>query len=176
MIRIRRRHLHAAGYTLIGLLAFVLASVGLYAIGRAQTPLDSAGRPMVLTPNLVWTQAFRAQVAHWPARLRTADGVLVRALAGQGGDLYTTADSIVNTQADLSTLIEEITLASAPPTMEGLRGMALSAAQQYADAAQRVAGVIAAPSAARQADATQAVQVARNYLLALEDSAWLKNP
>ncbi len=175
MIRIRKRHLRTAGYLLIGLLAFLLASVGLYTLGRAQTPFDSAGHPQVLTPNLVWTRAFRTQVAHWPSQLRAADAVLVRVLAGKGGDLYSTADSVVNVQDDLSALIEEISLASAPPAMEGLRGMALSAAQQYADAAQRVAGVIAAPSAARQADATQAVQVARNYLLALEDSAWLKS-
>ncbi len=174
MIRIRRRHLRAAGYAAAGLAAFLLVSVGLYVVGRAATPLDSAGHPQILTPNLVWTRAFRAQAAGWPARLRSADAILVRALTGKSGDLYAASEAVALAQDDLLALIEDMTLASVPPAMEGLRGLALDAARQYADAAQRVAGVLSAPGLARQNDAANAVQVARNYLLALEDSAWLK--
>jgi hypothetical protein len=98
----------------------------------------------------------------------------VRALTGKSGDLYAASEAVALAQDDLLALVEDMTLASVPPAMEGLRGLALDAARQYADAAQRVAGVLSAPGLARQNDAANAVQVARNYLLALEDSAWLK--
>jgi hypothetical protein len=175
MIVIRRRQLRLLRSVglVIGLL--VLSCLGFYLLGRSVTPIDTRGRPIILSPSLVAARQYQTAVIDWDLRLRAVDQALAAAINGQDYDLYAASEAVAAQVDQLSAILDEISLTSPPPPLVGLHDLASTAAESYREAANRIASFLAQPSAERQSDAAQVLRASRAYLSALEDSPWLKN-
>jgi len=169
-LRVRRTEFYAA-LVVVFLLVF---TIGAYGLGRALSPRDRAGHPLLMTPNLVWTLDYERQMADWVTRLAQIDGAAHRALLSENVDLYQAASDADALTQEIEAVISEIGLSEAPPAMSSLRTTALATATAYHDAVARISTWIAGPNTALQADAAHSLGVAQAYLAALEGSTWLR--
>jgi hypothetical protein len=174
-VTLRRAQVRALVAAVLGLVALISLSLGAYVLGRANTPHDRAGKPLVLRPSLVAARDYQVQAVGWLRRLESLDARSRSVLQGAGGDLYTAATSADSLVSDLGALADDITLAEPPPALAALQETLLTTTSAYLDTAHRIGGWIAHPNSALQADAARSLVQSRAYLAALEDSPWLTN-
>src|SRR5260221_14711047 len=154
-VTLRRSQVRALMAAGIGCVALIVLSLGAYALGRANTPRDRAGKPLVLTPSLVWTRDYQVQATAWLHRLQSLDMPARTILQSAQTDLYTASTNADSLVSDAEALGEDVALADPPPALAALQDMLLTTASAYHDSAQRIGGWIAQPNSALQADAAR---------------------
>lgn len=174
-IRVSRRTLRWIKRIALGLVVIVVATAGLYVLGRSITPRTATGRPILFSPAVRAAETYRAQVEAWAVQFDQLSGELAN-LLDTGGDLY---EQSIRANAALEQalrLAQETELTSSPVALAELRQMARQAGRDYVSAAQAVAALINAPTQARLVAAVQLIDQAQNALVVVERSRWLMAP
>jgi hypothetical protein len=172
-LRLSRRALRAAART-----ALVVGSlVGLYGLGRAVTPRDSLGQPLVLSPSLRETERYRSRARGWVEQMVEVDDRLTALLAeeeaaGQA-ELYAQSQEIQDVGETAAGLAREAGEAGVPVALVGLRDRACAAADVYLEAALQTAHWLSAPSEEGRRRALAALRTARALRVEIEQSRWL---
>src|SRR5579859_4738114 len=145
-------------------------TIGVYLVGRAISPV-AGGHPVLYTPDVIATQSYTAQVNRWTAELIALDSTSGH-LLNTPPDLYTLSQDVDNLAGAVTQLDQDVSLLDPPPALHGLQNVVLTAVHAYEQEISKLSDWVAAPAAARQADALQALSAAQPYLTALENNPW----
>jgi hypothetical protein len=144
-------------------------------LGRSATPRDASGEPLLLSPSLKATLAYRAGARAWVEALHALDGGLEALLTGRGsGDIYhqtQAVDSLLNRSVRLA---QDVEVRRAPAALTGLRVSLSATSLAYLDASRAVADWVGAPTPERLEAAQAALGAARELLAQTELNRWLQ--
>ncbi len=169
-IRLSRRHLRRLRWLLLP-----IALIALALLGRARTPRDAAGNPLLLSPSLKSTLEYRGKARAWVEDFHVLDGEL-EALLTEGGDIYHQTQAVDGLLNRSIRLAEGIELSRAPAALAGLRTMLSGTSLAYLEAARAVADWVGAPTPDRLAATETAMSEARDWLAQTEVNRWLQEP
>ena len=156
--------------TALGLIAGILLAY-LGVTGYISSPHDTAGRPVLLLPEVRAVEHYRKLVGTWVIEWRGLDKNVAGILGNDGTRLLATSQQAL----DLATaLAGQVDANEAPSAMVGLRDLSAQAAADYAEAGTAAARWLSAPSSANLAAANAALSKARQDRAALEANEWLK--
>ena len=172
-IRVSRRTLRWIKRITLGLIAISTATVGLYLLGRSSTPCTIEGRPILLSPAVRMAEIYRTHVVDWVALLDQIDHGLDQLLNGSA-DLYEQSTQAETTIDQALRLSQEVDLTSAPTALAELRQAATQLSLAYLTAAQSAATLINAPTVENRQIATQSLAEARQTLVIIKQSRWLR--
>lgn len=158
-------------YYLVASLVVIVIILGV--IGWLASPVDEAGRPMLLLPDVKRVEDYRRQARTWANDLRLLDGQLVTLLAGTG-DLLSQSREGQNAFEDSLAIAKDADVTEAPPALAGLRSMIVNTSLAYLEASRSVLLWISAPKQENYDQAVLLVQTAREQLYELEASSWIK--
>lgn len=174
-LRISRYTVKTLGWTAVAIAALVV----LYALGSANTPADSLGNPVILSPSVRDAEAYTRRSNKWLQQMETVDESLASIIvAGSGGgrsELYYGSEEIQDTGELASALVQEIAATEVPLALASLREMAMSTASAYLDAAVLTARWYSTPSDDGRRASIEALRTARVLRIDLEDSRWLQS-
>lgn len=174
VIRISRRVVRVA----LTVIFVVGALAGLYALGRALTPRDSAGRPVLLSPSVWAAEQYRRTVLGWLDGWRRIDAGLEELLdetdLTDPVALYRASDRAQRLVADAADLVQRATYTPAPVALAGVRDRAVAAAEGYWKAATACARWVGAPEEKARQEARAALESARQARRELESSRWVR--
>jgi hypothetical protein len=175
-LRVSKRVLRGVLWALLALGVVI----GLYALGVAVTPLDSAGRPLVLSPSLRAAERYRVRAVAWVAQMADIDHRLDALLAADGttdpAELYAQGQEMQEIGEAAVNLSQRLEAVEVPVALVGLREQACAASDAYVEAAMLVARWLGAPSEAGFQSALEALHAARSLRMELEESRWLQTP
>jgi hypothetical protein len=147
--------------------------VALTLLGRSATPRDASGEPLLLSPSLKATLAYRAGARAWVEALHALDGGL-ETLLTENGDIYHQTQAVDSLLNRAMRLAQDVEVRRAPAVLAGLR-VALSATSlAYLDASRAVADWVGAPTPERLEAAQAALSAARELLAQTELNRWLQ--
>ena len=174
VIRISRRLFRIVFGILVGLGVLV----GLYALGRALTPRDAAGRPVLLSPSVWAAERYRRTARDWLVRMEHLDAGIEAALEqtdlSDPAALYAASDRAQDLVAEAARLVQETEFTPAPLALGALRDLARDAAAAYWNAAGAAARWVGAPEESTRDEARAALQRARAARRAFAQSRWLR--
>ena len=154
----------------LGLPTFVLV---VYWMGTRVTPYTTTGAPVLLSPSLRESIAYRRQAVEWTRRLREVDQQLVKLQSDRQQDVYEQTRQAEVALSSALQIAQEIEIRHAPSALAGLRTLLLDASQRYYATAQAAAQWVGAPTPDHQDAVTKALSEARVTLSALSESRWL---
>jgi hypothetical protein len=170
-IRVSRRLL---GRLIIVVVLFIVIT-GLGVLGRAVTPRDAAGRPLLLSPSLKATLEYRAQAYVWVRDFRHLDHELDVLLEDET-DIYQQSQ-VVNSLMDQALgLAQEIELTQAPAALASLGASLSQTSLAYLDSTEAVANWVGAPTPDKAQAAQTALVASRELLAQVEKNRWLVEP
>lgn len=144
-------------------------------IGYAASPLDDAGRPVLLLPDVRAVEEYRRSVSGWAGRWRALDTALQEIVAGDANsDLLAVSRQAQRTFEQTVALAREVDAAESPASMLGLREQASASALAYVEASVDVARWVSAPLVENRDAAQQALAGAGQSLAALEQNEWIR--
>ena len=153
----------------LGLPVFILA---VYWIGTRVTPY-AQGAPLLLSPALRESIAYRAQAREWTRQLREIDAGLVRLQADRQADVYEQTRQVEIVLSSALQLAQEVELRRAPSALAGLRTLLLDASRRYYATAQAAAQWVGAPTPENGDSVGNSLASARATWSALSESRWL---
>ncbi len=156
-------------------LSVPLVIVGLAYLGRAVTPRDNSGEPLILSPSLKATIAYRAQARRWVERLHHLDADLQALLTGDR-DIYTQTEAVNDLLERALGLAQEVELSRAPAALAGLRQLLVQTGLTYLDTTRAAADWVGAPLAENEQVTLDFLGQARALLTQAEASRWLQEP
>jgi hypothetical protein len=159
--------------TALGLIAGILLAY-LGVTGYLSSPHDTAGRPVLLLPEVRAVEHYRKLVGTWVVEWRGLDKNVAGILGNDGTRLLATSQQAQQALDLATTLASQVDANEAPSAMVGLRDLSVQAAVDYADASTAAARWLSAPSSANLAAANAALSKARQDRAALEANEWLK--
>ena len=168
-IRISRKAVLRLG-AIIGLPLFILV---VYWTGMRVTPYAQGRYPILLSPSMRDSIAYRNQAIEWTRRLHEVDGNLTHLQANRQADVYEQTRQAENILSSSLQLAQEIELRRAPSALAGLRGLLVETSQRYYAMAQAAAQWVGAPTPENQDAVNNALGSARAALGALSESRWL---
>jgi hypothetical protein len=175
-LRVSRRIVRGVLWTLLALGVVI----GLYILGTAVTPLDSAGRPLVLSPSLRAAERYRAKAQGWTTQMAEIDHRLTALLTGDAttdpSELYAQGQEMQEVGEAAVALSQRLEAVEVPVALVGLRERARAASDAYVEAALLAARWLGAPSEAGWQAALDALRAARELRTELEGSRWLQRP
>ncbi len=154
----------------LGLPAFVLV---VYWIGTRVTPYTTTGTPILLSPSLRESIAYRRQAVEWMRRLREVDQQLVSLQSDRQTDVYEQTRQAEVALSSALQIAQEVEIRHAPSALAGLRTLLLDASDRYYATAQAAAQWVGAPTPDNQDAVAQALAEARAALSAVSESRWL---
>ena len=157
-------------YCLVVSLILVIA---LGVTGWLASPLDGAGHPLLLLPDVKRVEDYRRQVGKWAEQLRLLDGQLATLLSGSGDLLSQSREGQRAFEGSL-VIAKEADTWAAPPALSGLRAMVVTTSLAYLEASRGVMLWISAPKQENYTEAVQLVRAAREQLSELEESSWIR--
>jgi len=169
-IRLSRRLLQQSAWLLLPV-ALILLTL----LGRARTPRDAAGNPLLLSPSLKSTLEYRSKARAWVQDFHVLDGEL-KTLLTEGGDIVHQTQAVDGLLSRSVRLAESIELSRAPAALAGLRTMLAGTSLAYLEASRAVADWVGAPTPDRLAAAQAAMDAARDLLAQTEINRWLQEP
>ena len=145
-------------------------------IGYAASPLDDAGRPVLLLPDVRAVEQYRRSVSGWAEHWRALDTSMQEIVAGDASsDLLAVSRQAQRTFEQTVALAREVDAAESPASMLGLREQASASALAYVDAGVAIARWVSAPSAENHDAAQQTLAGAGQSLAALEQNEWIRS-
>jgi hypothetical protein len=168
-INVSRRTLRrlALGLVLPGVL------IALTLLGRSATPRDASGEPLLLSPSLKATLAYRAGARAWVEALHALDGGL-ETLLTENGDIYHQTQAVDSLLNRAMRLAQDVEVRRAPAALAGLRVVLSATSLAYLDASRAVADWVGAPTPERLEAAQAALSTARELLAQTEVNRWLQ--
>jgi hypothetical protein len=159
--------------TALGLIVGLLVTyLGL--AGYLSSPLDKAGHPILLLPEVRAVDHYRKLVGTWVVEWRGLDKDVTSIMHNDGTRLLATSQQ-AQQALDLATVLaSQVDANEAPSAMVGLRELSSQAAVDYAEASTAAARWLSAPSSVSLAAANAALSKARKDRAALEANEWLK--
>jgi hypothetical protein len=154
----------------LGLPAFILV---MYWMGMRVTPYTTTGAPVLLSPSLRGSIAYRRQAVEWTRRLREVDQQLVKLQSDRQQDVYEQTRQAEVALSSALQIAQEIEIRHAPSALAGLRTLLLDASQRYYATAQAAAQWVGAPTPDHQDTVAETLVEARAALSALSASRWL---
>ncbi len=154
----------------LGLPAFILV---MYWMGTRVTPYTTSGAPVLLSPSLRESIAYRRQAVGWTRRLREVDQQLVKLQSDRQQDVYEQTRQAEVALSSALQIAQEIEIRRAPSALAGLRTLLLDASQRYYATAQAAAQWVGAPTPDNQDAVTEALAGSRVALNAVSESRWL---
>jgi hypothetical protein len=142
-------------------------------LGRSATPRDASGEPLLLSPSLKATLAYRAGARAWVEALHALDGEL-EALLVEGGDIYHQTQAVDDLLGRSVRLAQDVEVRRAPAALAGLRVSLSATSLAYLDASRAVADWVGAPTPERLEAAQVALEAARELLAQTELNRWLR--
>ncbi len=166
-IRISRR----AAVRLLVILAWPMFILSVYGVGTRVTPFAN-GAPILLSPSIRDSIAYRRQALEWTRRLREIDVSLVN-LQTTRQDVYEQTRQAEAVLASALQVAQEVELRRAPSALAGLRTWLLEASRRYYATAQAAAQWVGAPTPENGDAVSRALSEARVAMNALSASRWL---
>ena len=154
----------------LGLPAFILV---VYWMGTRVTPYTTTGAPVLLSPSLRESIAYRRQAVEWTRRLHKVDQQLVELQSDRQQDVYEQTRQAEAALSSALQIAQETEIRHAPSALAALRTMLLDASQRYYATAQAAAQWVGAPTPDNQDAVTEALSEARVALSTLSESRWL---
>jgi hypothetical protein len=154
------------------LAALPILVLSVYRLGAAVTPYTQDGAPILLSPSMRQSMAYRRQALEWTRQLRDTDAYITR-LQSQRQDVYEQtrqADAILSSSLQVA---QEIELRRAPAALVGLQTLLADASQRYYTTAQDIAQWVGAPSPENAEAVGNDLAAARVALNTLSESRWL---
>jgi hypothetical protein len=146
---------------------------GLYRLGRQVTPAAGADRPVIYSPAVRRTEAYRRKAAHWLDALRALDAALVGIVTADQGDVYALAEGAGDTLDAALRLNQGIGLVYPPASLVSLQRGLQESADLYLEAALAVNLWVGEPTHETYLAALEALRVARHTRTAVEANPWL---
>jgi len=155
--------------------AWILAVILLLVtVGYFVSPVNAAGRPIFLSPEVKAISDFRNSATAWEGKLREIDSQLVRLLSGAyGSDLFEKSRQSQAVVEATSWLLQEVERVKAPTAASPLRELVYRATTVYLEAARATLVWIGEPTTENLSTAQAALDVARAALQKMERSEWL---
>ena len=164
-----RRALYTMGATItLALLAF---------LGRAVTPIDDDGQPLVLSPAYVATVRYLKMAQGWLDRLVQIDADLTEVMETQG-NIYTQGRDAERAFEKALSVAREIEQGKAPPALASLQAALTQSAHACVQAARAALLYVSAPSAENRQAVDGALDAARSEIDScreLQEGLWPAN-
>lgn len=142
-------------------------------LGIMSSPRDAQGRPLLLLPDVKAVEEYRRSMSSATAEMQLLDGEIAALIAGQNTDLFTQSRQAQAAFEHAMRIAQEVDVQSAPPALDGLRGIAASTASAYLEAARLALRWVSLPQEENRTEAENSLAQARQQLKTLEDSKWL---
>ena len=148
---------------------------GLFLIGWVGSPRDpSTGRPILLSPSLRATEAYRQKVIDWDQQLQSVDRDISSMIGNDPSDLLSQSQEAERIQVQVNRTIQDIDIAEHPIAFNDLRGQLLQCTASYLEVTQYVLTWVSAPTEANREQAAAGLDTARKIRNDLEQNSWLK--
>ena len=156
-----------------GILLLVLAVI-FSVIGYFVSPLDEAGKPILLLPEVKQMEAYRRSSFQWIEDFRTLDRQIVTITANQQGDLFSQSREAQSALQLAVQLAQDIDRTAFSPSAVSLHEELISTSLDYLEAARKMMIWVGAPEESKQAQMDENLHLARKSLETLEKSKWLE--
>ena len=156
------------GVTILTLLAL---------LGRAITPLDGDGHPLVLSPAYVATVRYLKTAQGWLDKMAQIDADLVEVMDAQG-NIYTQGRDAERAFEKALSIAREVEQGKAPPALASLQAALTWSAHASVQAARAVLLYVSAPSAENRQTVEEALDAALRELdssRGLQEGLWPTN-
>jgi len=154
------------------LIAIPVFGLVVYRLGVQVTPYTRDGLPVLLSPSMRQSLAYRRQALEWTRQLQDLDARIAK-LQSQPQDVYEQtrqAEAILSSSLQIAQAIE---LRPAPAALTGLRALLADASRCYYTTAQGIAGWVGAPTPENAETVGKGLAGARAALKTLSESRWL---
>jgi len=153
------------------ILAIILLLV---TIGCFTSPVNAAGRPIFLSPEVKALSDFRNSATAWQGKLREIDSQLLNLLSdAYGSDLFEKSRQSQAVVESAFWLLQEVERIEAPTAASPLRDLVYRATAGYLEAARATLVWISEPTTENLSTAQAALDIARAALQKMEQSEWL---
>ena len=157
------------------LLLLPVSIAGLAILGRSVTPRDVAGNPLLFSPALKSTLAYRAHARSLVRDFHVLDEGL-EGLLNSRTDIYQQSQTVNSLMDEAFRLAQKIEIGRAPASLASLRVSLSDTSLAYLDAAQAAADWLGEPTPERERPIREALAAARRLLAHVEGSRWLEEP
>jgi hypothetical protein len=143
-------------------------------LGRAVTPIDGDGQPLVLSPAYVATVRYLKTAQGWLDRLAQIDADLTEVMEAQG-NIYTQGRDAERAFEKALSVAREVEQGKAPPALASLQAALTPSAVACVQAARAVLLYVSAPSTENRQAVGEALDAARSKLeegQALQEGLW----
>jgi hypothetical protein len=158
----------------LGLVLLVLAIV-FSAIGYFVSPLDEAGKPILLSPEVEQFETFRRAGLQWLDEYREMDRQMGIAMGNRGDDLFAQSREAQTLLQWAVRLAQDIDQAAYPPAAVSLHEDLRTTSLAYLETARKMMAWVGVPDGQRRAQLEGCMLLARQALGVLEKSKWLTN-
>jgi hypothetical protein len=132
-------------------------------LGRAVTPIDGDGQPLVLSPAYVATVRYLKTAQGWLDRLAQIDADLTEVMEAQG-NIYTQGRDAERAFEKALVIAREVEQGKAPPSLASLQAALTQSAHACVQAARAALLYVSAPSAENRQAVDEALDAARGKL------------
>ena len=166
--------IHLDRFQKVGMILFVLGIV-FSAIGYFVSPLDSNGKPILLSPEINQMESYQRSTIRWVEKYQDLDREISTIIANPQADLFSQSHDAQSALQAAVSLAQEIDRAAYPPSAVSLHEVMASTSLSYLDAARAMMVWVGAPNETNRNSMDEKLVLARQSLDALEKSTWLEN-
>lgn len=150
------------------------AVIALTFLGKAVTPVDAKGRPILLSPRLAQVSAYQRNVRSWAANLKEIQSDLGELLSSPNSDILNMDEQANLLYRRLASLQAEVDGTSVPPTLETLHASIGEVVNASLDASLRVAAWISEPTPENLTAAEDALKNSQDLLNLIDQNPWVQ--
>lgn len=160
----------------IGIIVLILAVV-FSAIGYFVSPLDEAGKPVLLLPEVKAFEDYRGSARAWVGKLNNLDTEITALLSDAGpGDLFTQSRQAQQMLQHAVELSQEVDRVRVPAAATGIHEQIYSASMAYLEVARLTMQWVGAPVSAKKEEINAKLAQTRNLKANLEKNQWVNHP
>jgi hypothetical protein len=159
----------------IGIILLILAAV-FSVIGYFTSPLDDAGKPVLLLPEEKTFEDYRRSAADWLVQINSLDAEITAVLSDKNaGDLFTQsrqAQTMLQNAVDLNQAIDQI---GVPAAASGIHQELYDTSLAYLNVAQLTMQWVGAPEDGKKEAINTQLEQARGLKTTLEKNQWVSH-
>jgi hypothetical protein len=151
----------------------VTAIVLLTLVGYQSSPIDEAGHPVLLLPDVRAVELYRRNAVRWASEWKAMSADLEQVFSDDDLQLLTRSRQAQRAFDRAVALAQEVDGTEAPSALLGLQEQATANSNTYIEASATLARWLSAPTDENRAAAEMALANARAVLAVLEANEWI---
>jgi hypothetical protein len=159
---------------MIPVFLILVVLTGLALFGKAVSPVQGEGKPILLTPRRAQILSYQRDAKRWAADLNAIQADLAELLPGPAGPLLEMDQRVNLLYERLVDLQTEVDGRSVPGTLDAFHASIRDAVRASLDAALQVAAWISEPTPGALQAAENALAAAADLLAGMDQNPWLQ--